>query len=379
MKNKTVSHGLRRLRARRLVLASVSVAVAGGTAAAFAAGVVAWPTASQEIAKAGSANLPFCGTKQITLGIADAYGSNGWSASSRALIRSEAAKCKNVKQIITIGNGDLQKSLSDISSLVSQGANAIAVIPSMGPAELPAIKDATAAGVKVVLWAAPVGGTVGTDYEAYIDWNSAYAAQQKAKWIAKALHGQGNVVFLGVPAGNPVSLGEAQGFAQVFAKYPKIKLLTGKNSFAVTNWDPALAQKTMTALLAKYPKIDGVLMEDGQGAVSAIRAFKTAGRPLVPIATLEANALGCAYKQYKPGNPGLQVATTSARNWLGRLAARRAIAAAQGLPNKEPSMFNLGLYEDSLAGKGPKCDTRYGPDAFLSNQISPAALKQWSK
>jgi ribose transport system substrate-binding protein len=358
-----------------------AAAIVGAVATTALGAASAPPTARQLIATAGqlSGAPTWCGTKAITLGIADAYGTNGWSAASRALIRSEAARCKNVKQIVTIGNGDLQKSLGDINNLVSQGANAIAVVASLGPAELPAIKSATAAGTKVVVWAAPVGGTVGTDYVSYIDWDSGYAATKKAEWMAKALHGQGNVVFLGGPAGNPVSLGEVAGFAKVFAKYPKIKLLTGTKDFAVTNWDPALAQKVMAALLAKYPKIDGVLMEDGQGAVSAIRAFKTAGRPLVPIATLEANALGCAYKQYKPANPGLQIATVSARNWLGRLAARRAIAAAEGISNTEPSMFKLGLYEDSLSAKAPKCDKRYGPDAFLSNQISPAALKEWSK
>ena len=74
-----------------------------------------WPTEAQETANSGAfSNLPFCGTKQITLGIHDGYGINAWSQESYAAVRSEAAKCKNVKQIAVAGGGDLQKSISDL-------------------------------------------------------------------------------------------------------------------------------------------------------------------------------------------------------------------------------------------------------------------------
>ena len=46
------------------------------------------------------------------------------------------------------------------------------------------------------------------DYVAYLDWDEHYAGAAWAEWVAKALHGEGNVVFLGGPAGNPVSAHE---------------------------------------------------------------------------------------------------------------------------------------------------------------------------
>ena len=53
------------------------------------------------MAKSGmSDDTSFCGTKPITLGIHDGFGVNGWSKSSMAAVRSEAAKCANVKQVV---------------------------------------------------------------------------------------------------------------------------------------------------------------------------------------------------------------------------------------------------------------------------------------
>ena len=248
-----------------------------------AAGAVTWPTQQQEIAKAGKFNLPFCGTKPITLAVLDGFGINAWSQESYAAVRSEAAKCPNVKVITAAGGGDLQKSISDISSSVAQGAKAITVIPDFGAAELPAIQQATAQGVKVVPWGADAGGKPGTDFVAYVDWNDGYAGTLWANWMVKALHGKGNVIYTGGPAGNPVGAAQLAAVVAVFKKHPGMKLLTGNKDWPVTNWDPATAQKVTAALLAKFPKIDGIISNYGTDAFASIRAFQAAGRKLVPV------------------------------------------------------------------------------------------------
>jgi ribose transport system substrate-binding protein len=90
-------------------------------------------TNDQIINAAGKTNdKSFCGTKPIVLGIHDGFGINGWSKSSMAAVRSEAAKCPNVKQIVRIGQGDLQKSIADVNGMVAQGINALVIIPDFG-------------------------------------------------------------------------------------------------------------------------------------------------------------------------------------------------------------------------------------------------------
>lgn len=344
-----------------------------------AASVPAVLTMEDLIKSAGKIDdTSFCGTKPIKLGISDGLGENPWSAASYAAVRTEAAKCPNVTQDAKSGNYDVTQAISQINSWVAQGYDAIVAIPDAGN-ELAALQDATKAGVKVVPWASNPGGSVPGDYLAYVDWDTVDAGRQWADWMVKALNGTGNVVFLGGYDSSAVGHEQLQGINEVFDKNPGMVLLTGKDTFVATDWLPDNAQKAMTALLGKYPKIDGVITNYGTDAEAVIRAFQAAKTPLVPMTSLEANALGCDFDKLKAANPKYELATISSRNWLGRIAARKAIAAAQGLENTEPDLYKLPLSEDTLAGAKPQCDAAQGPDVYLSNQLTPAEMTEFGK
>jgi ribose transport system substrate-binding protein len=352
----------------------------GAVAGTQSAGNAPTLTADQEVANAGKTDdKSFCGTKQITLGIHDGFGINAWSQESLAAVRSEAAKCPNVKTVVAIGEGDLQKSISQVNSMVAQGVNALVLIPDFGQAQLASIRAATQAGVKVVPWAADPSGTPGTDYVSYVDWQSSDAGTRWAQWMVKTLNGKGNVAFIGGPAGNPVTAGQLKSVVSVIQANPGMKLLTGDKDWPVTNWDPATAQKVMSSLLAKYPKIDGIISDYGTDALAATRALQAANRPLVPLATLDANGLGCLYGKEKASSPNFQLATISSRNWLGRIAARKAIAAAEGIANNEPSQFQLPIIEDSTGSDKPVCQSGQPDDFYNSNKLDPAEIAQYGK
>ena len=333
------------------------------------------------IEAAGKTNdKSFCGTKPIMLGIHDGFGINGWSKSSMAAVRSEAAKCPNVKQIVRIGQGDLQKSIADVNGMVAQGINALVIIPDFGKSQLPSLRNAAQAGVKVIAWAADPGGTAGKDYFAYVDQDVMATGRTNGTWMVKAIHEKGNVVYLGGPPGNPVSAQVLAGAAEVLAQYPNIHLLTGIKDWPVTNWDAAVTQKAMTALLAKYPEVDGIIDDqDGFSGLGVLRAYQSANRPMVPFTLLEGNQLACDYYKMKSSNPKFELGTLTSRNWLGRVAARKAIAAAEGLSNDEPDVYSLPIYEDTLAGKMPTCDPKQPPDAYISAQFTPEELETYGK
>jgi ribose transport system substrate-binding protein len=100
---------------------------------------------------------------------------------------------------------------------------------------------------------------------------------------------------------------------------------------------------------------------------------------MVPFTLLEGNQLACDYAKMKPASPKFELGTMTARTWLGRIAARKAIAAAAGLPNNEPDIYRLPIYEDTLAGKAPTCDTKQPPDAYISAQFTPEELETFGK
>jgi ribose transport system substrate-binding protein len=359
------------------VASSLALAACGSSSSGTSSG---GGTATGTGASAGSPAAPWCGKKPITLGIQDGGGLNGWSKASLQQVMLEAKKCPAVKKTIVVNAGfDLQKAISGLNSLVARGANAIVIIPDAGgPAELAGIRAATARGVKVVPWGSDPGGKAGQDYVTYVDWDPQAAGRTWAMWLAKSMNRKGNVIYLGGPAGNAVDKGELTGVVEAFKAYPNIKLLGATpQSWPVTNWDPAQSQKVMSGLLTRYKKIDGILMGDGQSSAAVIKVLKSAGRPVPPVATLEANQIACSWKQMQGTGDAFELATISGRNWMGRLAVRKAIAAASGLPENEKSIISLPLFEDSAAGAGgsPHCDSGRPPDAYLSNDLlSTSAL-----
>lgn len=366
-------------------LTSCASAASGGGESAAALHDYAGPgPQSQEAAalieSAGQVeDTDWCGTEDITVGVEDPFGANGWSASSYAAVRSELAKCTNVTQIVSAGQGDLNAAIQNTNADVSQGADAIVILPLFGESQLPAIQAATKAGVAVVPWAQSPGGKLGEDYVAEVSWNASALGSAWAGWMAAQLDGAGDLVYLGGPAGNQSSADILSGIAAVVEKNAGLSLLTGRTDFVATDWDQSKGQNEMAALIAKYPEIDGVITDDSSVAVGALAAFTAAGRDFPLIASVESNQLACAYEDAKTTHPELELATSSARNWLGRIAARKAVAAAQGLAEDSPSSFDLPIYEDSVNGLAPQCDETASPSTFFSNQLSADDLEKYGK
>lgn len=374
-----------RLVATASVLAVAVLAAGCGSASTTetSAGPAAAPPAdeTQAIGKRGTAEDlgtidALCGDKPITVALADGFGGNSWRKISRRNFELEAAKCKNIEKVLyTDGQNDPQKSIADINGLVAQGVDVLVTFPDAAEALLPAIRKATRAGVRVVPYVSSPGGKPGTDYVDFVAEDVVDEGRTLAEWMVGALGGKGNVIFLGGIAGNSYSNNVGKGIKEVFAKNPGMKLLAGPVG---TDWDPSKTQKVVAGLLTKYPQIDGMLSDYGGGSVGGIRAFKSAGRKLVPWAANDANEFSCLYEQYKESDPDFELASVSSRNWMVRLALRKGVAAAEGTPNDEPSIVELPLFEDSIAGGelAPKCDKSLPPDAILSGGLTPAELKE---
>ncbi|HWV84036.1 MAG TPA: substrate-binding domain-containing protein, partial [Capillimicrobium sp.] len=292
-----------------------------------------------------------------------------------------AAKCPNITDTVVVNAGfDPQKATSGIQSMISQGVNAIVIIPDAGVcAELPAMRQATQRGIPVAIHAADGCGEVGKDYVSYSDWDPVANGRLWAKWMAEQMGGKGNLLFMGGPAGNTVDQGSVTGILEELKNYPDIKVLEdlSPKNWPVTNWDPAQAQKLMSSLLAKYPQIDGLIDGYGANVPGEIKAFRDAGRKIPPIITIQLNALSCEWDKAKGTDEEFELATISNRNWTGRLAVRHAVAAANDIENNDPGLMALPLLEDSTQpGMEPKCYEDEGPDYDPSNEMTDEELQE---
>lgn len=323
-----------------------------------------------------------CGDEPIKVGLVDGLGTNAWSKIVRAEVEDELKKCPSITSFDYVaGRGDLQATVSGITSLATKGVNVLLVIPDAGPgpSHLSALRTAKRAGATVVPIAADPTGKPGADYFDYVDWDAEYSGEVWARWMVDRLGDEGgNIVMLGGPAGNPVSAAELKGVKKGLADAPQVKLLTPEP--VTTNWDPAMQQQAMSGLLAKYPKIDGVISDYGAAVSGAVRAFVSAGRPLVPIATTDGNELSCGFDALKKDNPDYELATTSSRTWIGRVGLRKAVAEINGKANGEPSRVELDLFEDSSGSTdgaiapSEACKSELPNDAPPSSQLTSDQL-----
>src|ERR1700736_6880446 len=80
----------------------------------------------------------WCGPKKASLALLDGYGGNSWRQVTTASGKEEALKCPSItKYEYADGQGDTQKSISDIKATAAKGVDALVVFPDAGQAMLP--------------------------------------------------------------------------------------------------------------------------------------------------------------------------------------------------------------------------------------------------
>lgn len=360
-----------------LPLALAALAACGSSASG---GVAQQPSTAKGSSSAGVTS--WCGPKPVILGYLDGNGANAWSQESLQQAKLAAAKCKSIKKVLVVdAHFNVQAANTGLTSLVARGANAVVIIPDAGAsAELPGIISASRRGVKVVPWAVNPGGSAPQDYVDFVNYNTVHNGVLWAQWLVKALHGKGNIVYLGGPPGNPIDVAQLTGVIKVLRKYPNMHLLTGYSTktWPVTNWDPATTETVMAGLLSKFSgtKIDGLITGDGQSTLGAITAFKDAHLPIPDITGQESNGLACAWKAAQGTSSAFQLATSSNRNWMAQVAVMKAVAAVNGRTLNIPNTFKLPLYENSLQGGSlaPHCDKKLPMSALTSSTLKPLSF-----
>jgi ribose transport system substrate-binding protein len=324
----------------------------------------------------------FCGDRPIKVALADGVGDNAFRKTARAEFEDEAAKCPNLELLpYADGQNNPQKAISDIKALVALGVDALVVFPDAGPALLPTLREAFEAGVAVVPYTASPGGTSGVDYTTFVGHNTVTDGAMWARWVCDALGTEGgNAVFLGGTPGNAQSLSEIHGIEAELANNSDCKNVTLLNEPGTpidTGWNPAQTQRVTAGLLAKYPKIDAVITDSGDGSLGGIRAFLQAGRPLPVWTANDVNGFACAYVDNKPKQPQFQVVAVTSRTWIVRLALRKAVAAAQHLPEPEPDIVNVPIVMNSLDPElAPECDPNLPASAVTSSELSTEKLAE---
>ncbi|WP_308492718.1 substrate-binding domain-containing protein [Microbacterium terrisoli] len=313
----------------------------------------------------------WCGPKKIKLAQLDGFGGNSWRLVTTASGEQEVKKCPSVTSYeYANGQGDTQKSISDINAFASKGVDAMVVFADAGPAMLPTIRKAYQAGITMVPYRVEVGGTAGTDYTQFVGASFVNDGENWGKWIKKQFPSGAKMLFLSGPKGNSQGTDELKGLKNVL---DDSYTFLNEAPYDVTNWDPALTQQVLTSEIAKNPQIDVIISDFGPSLVGALPVFQQSGRSIPAIATSDGNALGCFWKNNEKANPDFKLFTVATGNDNVRLAVQWAVAKATGGIPPTDTVFKAPVFEDSVSGTPHpvECQADLPGDIYLSAQLSP--------
>ncbi|MDK1010524.1 MAG: substrate-binding domain-containing protein [Actinomycetota bacterium] len=220
------------------------------------------------------------GQETFTIGVSNNVVGNSWREQMICAIKAEAKVRGNVDQVILLNRDtDTAGQISDITSLISQGVDAIILNPGDPEAFNAVIEEAVAQGIVVVV----VDNGVTTD-AAYLVSNDQVAyGEIGARWLFEELGGQGNVAYMRGIDGVGADTDRDTGFQAALADFPGITIV----SEVFTDWSPTTgAQQALEILTTK--DIDGIWTSGID--YSVVEQFPVAGVDYVPIVGADNNA-----------------------------------------------------------------------------------------
>lgn len=262
------------------------------------------------------------------------YVGNDWQIEAKNLVNAEAktppydrlVKLDNyVAGAAGAGGADVERQIEQMQQMIAKGYDAIIAFPISPTALNPVVEQACERGVVVIAYDGEL--TEPCAYNVHI--NQVAAGTFTADWLAKQLHGKGNVVEANGVPGTSVDTQRRQGAASVWKRNPGIKVVAQFPGL----WDQASTQQGMARILGARNDIDGVWAQVGFGV---LQAYQAAGRPLVPMVGESENGFRAAM-----ADGTVDGISYGSPPYTGAYALKEAVAVLQG--RKMPKLMQVPL------------------------------------
>jgi ribose transport system substrate-binding protein len=340
---------------------------AGGTISETAnsdADQAVWDPAAWDTSK-------LCGDEPIKIGLHDGLATNTWRKAARAVLEHEMAMCANIDPeiVYTSSNNNPQQVATDVNAMVAAGVNVLISLDDFGDAELPAYRAAKEAGVTVIPYYGPIGGTPGEDYDANVYVNGYQVGVQMADWFGANVK-SGNVIVVGDFATSTSSANLYRGVKEGLQRYPDLTLVG--DSFLVGNYDPQTISQAITGAIQQYGDISAVAT---QGFASMyIQPFVDNGLPTPAVAAISGGNYSYCEYEGMPAGSAYPLATWEYTTQVIAPALRRGLAVHNDLSWDEPLTIAVPKFYDTTGDQQPVCDPTLPMDADLTTGLSTAEL-----
>jgi ribose transport system substrate-binding protein len=216
----------------------------------------------------------------ISVGLSISTMNNPFFVALRDGAQAEA-KGVGINLITVDAQNDAAKQIAGVEDLIQKKVPVILLNPTDSDAVANVVKEATAAGIKVISLDRAVNGA---EVSSHIASDNAAGGRMAGEFLLKKLAGKGNLVELeGIP-GSSAARERGEGFDSVIAGKPDVKLVAKQPA----SFDRAQGLTVMENILQGNKDIQGVFAQNDEMALGAERAIEGAGLKNVDIVGFDA-------------------------------------------------------------------------------------------
>jgi ribose transport system substrate-binding protein len=178
----------------------------------------------------------------------------------------------DVDLVVTDGQNQATKQVSDVESLISRGIKVLVISPLQAQALTPIVKQAMEANIPVVT----LDRAVNTKVTCQVGAQNKPIGVEAGKFIAEKLNGKGNVIEVQGTAGASATIDRHDGFRDALKDSPGIKVVA--DQFCDYLREPAV--KFVEDMLQRFGpgQLQAIYAHNDEMALGAIKAVEAAGR-----------------------------------------------------------------------------------------------------
>jgi ribose transport system substrate-binding protein len=178
----------------------------------------------------------------------------------------------DVDLVVTDGQNQATKQVSDVESLISRGIKVLVISPLQAQALTPIVKQAMEANIPVVT----LDRAVNTKVTCQVGAQNKPIGVEAGKFIAEKLNGKGNVIEVQGTAGASATIDRHDGFRDAIKDSPGIKVVA--DQFCDYLREPAV--KFVEDMLQRFGpgQLQAIYAHNDEMALGAIKAVEAAGR-----------------------------------------------------------------------------------------------------
>ena len=216
----------------------------------------------------------------VTVGLSISTMNNPFFVALRDGAQAEA-QAVGINLITVDAQNDAAKQIAGVEDLIQKKVPVILLNPTDSDAVANVVREATAAGIKVISLDRAVNGA---QVSSHIASDNGAGGRIAGEFLLRKLGGKGNLVELeGIP-GSSAARERGKGFESAIAGKPSVKLVTEQPA----NFDRAQGLSVMENILQGNKDIQGVFAQNDEMALGAQRAIEEAGLKNVAIVGFDA-------------------------------------------------------------------------------------------